>query len=338
MAAFFVACGLDENGTAPDGSTLDASNADVRDVTPQDTFVAPTCQTIDAACLGVAVPSGWVLMDISDSGASACPGDLEDWEPHLYITNPTPTSTACTCGGCAVDGGYSCNGTVDITGGAGAQCNDHDAAINGGTAQCVSMNEIIAACIQNASTSVGVTMPAPSGTPSCNSPSTGTKLASITNMLGCKPQQCSTDYCGMHAQGFETCILHNNDPSGVCPAGYRNAFGTSALASAPGNYVVNCAGCPCQMGSAGACTGTVRVFAGLTPGGDSCDGDGSVQGVHYVETLDAAPCQLTGVCAFNSLYYVPNAPPPASCSPSAPTAGSGDAGLTNPVTICCAGP
>ena len=46
MAALFVACGLDENGTAVDGSALDASGDDVRDVTPQDTYVAPTCQTI----------------------------------------------------------------------------------------------------------------------------------------------------------------------------------------------------------------------------------------------------------------------------------------------------
>jgi hypothetical protein len=337
IAALFVACGIDESGTEPaDGSTIgDASPSDVvigRDVAPQDSYVPPTCAEIDATCLGIEVPTGWVLLDVTDAGAS-CPGDSEDWAPHPLVANPVPTSNACSCGACTATGAYACDGSITVGSGI-AKCTDNTTSIAGGSPTCVSMGVVNPACGMKAS--LGADMPQPTGNPTCNAPFTGTELATSTPFLGCAPQQCTTDYCGLRAQGFETCILHNSDPSGVCPGGFHNAFGTSALASVPGNVQVTCAACACTPDQPGACTASLRVFGGVGFAAGNCDGDGGTNGSDWVETLDADNCQSTGLCGFSSVYVVPDPPPPATCSPGFPTLGSGDASLTAPVTICCA--
>jgi hypothetical protein len=335
----FAACSVDDAGME-DGSADGAfdvtgdvvgSDAGAMDA-PADTYVGPTCQTIDASCLGADIPDGWVLFNVAQD-AGGCPGDDEDYEQHDLVTNPQLRSDSCTCAGCTTTGAWGCSGNVTVIGGTGGSCGNDASFASGPT--CVPLSESTGlGCLFAASTTVSVLEPAPSGSPSCDAGFTGSLTAQTDSVVGCKPKQCTTDFCGAAAHGFQTCILHNGDPSGVCPTGFRPAFGpTNGTASAVGNVAVSCSGCSCQVSSApAACTGSVRVFNGSS----TCDGDGGTNGADYVETVDAsAACQSLGQCAYTSLYYAPNEVPPTTCSPSVAGPVPGDAGLTNAVTICC---
>jgi hypothetical protein len=336
---FFAACGLDESGAEPldgslsDVSPPDAQGSDVHDAAAVDTYVPPTCSTIDASCLGIDVPDGWALFDLSDA-STTCPGESEDFEAHPLITNAQLRSDSCTCSSCNTLGTWSC-GNVGIIGGTGGSCNDQDASF-ASAPQCVTLAESSGlGCLFAQSATVAVMQTAATGSPTCNTTSTGTGLATTVSALGCRPAQCTTDYCGATVLGFQTCIVHNGDPSGVCPSGFHPAFGgTNAVATAPGDVTVSCGACTCSItNTAVPCTGTVRVFG--SQNGAPCDGDGGTNGTDYVETLDAgSQCQNTGICSYSSLYYVPNGQPTPTCS--APASTPGDASLTNAVTICCA--
>ncbi len=335
--ALFAACGLDESGTAtPDASQSDVVTADVSPDVPSDTYVGPTCATIDASCLDAEVPDGWVLFDLSEDAGTTCPGDSEDFEAHPLITNPQLRSDSCTCATCTTTGAWVCNGTVGIVGGTSlGGCTDEDASFPSGPT-CVALNESSGLGCTVSRAALTITQPSPTGTATCDASFTGTELANADNALGCRPAQCTTDYCGQRSKGFQTCIVHNGDPSGVCPAGFHPAFGASALATAPGNVTVSCGACGCSVTNAAVpCTGTIRVFEDMSGTHAPCDGDGGTNGTDWVETLDAeAQCQSTGICSYTSLYYVPNGEPQPTCA--GPGSTPGDASLTNALTICCA--
>jgi len=92
---------------------------------------------------------------------------------------------------------------------------------------------------------------------------------------------------------------------------------------------VSCDTCNCSVNPV-TCTGTLRVFDNVT----DCGGDGGTTNINYKGSYAA-----NGVCNsvgnFNSIYYVPDPVPTASCNPAAPSAGSGTADLTLVKTICC---
>jgi hypothetical protein len=341
LAFVFNLCacsGSPDSGLSQDGS-VELEGGDVlsdagSDAT--DAQIAPTCATIDASCLGeTKVPYGWSLIDISADAGSTCPGDGTDFDTHPLVANPRLRGDSCTCAGCTTSGAWSCDGKATINGGTSGTCTAQSSQFPG-TAQCVAMSENAGlGCLLFQSATVSATPPAPSGTPTCTAAGTGTQTADTDKALGCRPSTCASDYCGMRAKGFQTCIVHDGDTSGVCPAGFHAAFGSSALAAPPGNVTVGCDACGCTVDKPGACTANVRVFA--AGNASSCDGDGGTNGLDFKETLAAdGTCKNTGICAYDGLYYAPNPPPPTTCAPTTPTQGTGHTGLVSPSTVCCA--
>lgn len=336
-AVALSACsGSSDSGLLLDGAVnTEAASADapVADAAP-DNSISPTCATIDASCLGVPVPPGWSLMDISEDAGTTCPGSAGEFEPYPLAANPRLRADSCTCAACAPSGAWSCDGKAQIGAGTAGTCTS-DTAQFFGTPQCISMSVNAGlGCLLFQSAAVSATPPAVSGTPTCNAAFTGTRAADTDDALGCRPAQCTADYCGMRAHGFETCIVHEGDTSGVCPSGFHPAFGTSALGSSPEDIVITCDPCSCAVDKPGACTANVRIFG--AGNGSTCDGDGGTNGADVKATTAAdGTCKSTGICAFDGLYYAPDPPPSVSCTPSTPTETSGHASMVGTSTICC---
>ena len=321
-AAVAAACGLDEGETVAvldggpgsdvtvnDGGTVPDVVVDVADV-----FVPPTCATIDASCLGTAVPDGgWALLGVAD-GILACPS--ADFDPVALVENPRLAANACTCAACVPAGQYSC---PSFTMKFGSSCGG-PAITQQTTNPCVSHGETGG----NAKVSTTPSPPLPSGV-GCNSAATGSGQALTDPLSGCRPNKCSADFCGLNALGFRACIAHDN----VLPC--PNGFNLRGYAGGAG--AASCAACGCNTLDV-KCTGSVRVFAGGGPGG-TCDGDGGLNGLDYKDTVGAdGGCNDPGV-NFDSVFYAADPPPQVACAPAAPTPGSGDAGLVSIKTICC---
>ena len=167
----FAACSVDdagmEDGSADGGFDVTGdvvgSDAGAMDA-PADTYVGPTCQTIDASCLGADIPDGWVLFNVAQD-AGGCPGDDEDYEQHDLVTNPQLRSDSCTCAACTTTGAWGCTGNVTVIGGTGGSCGNDASFASGPT--CVPLSESTGlGCLFAASTTVSVLEPAPSGSPS----------------------------------------------------------------------------------------------------------------------------------------------------------------------------
>jgi hypothetical protein len=221
-----------------------------------------------------------------------------------------------------------------LGGGTSGSCSGQTVQASG-KANCVAMSENAGlGCLLFQSAALSATPPTATGTPTCSASFTGSQQADTDAVLGCKPARCTTDYCGLRSHGFQTCIVHDGDPSGTCPSGFHPAF-CASVATAPGNVVVACDPFSCTMSPPGACTGTVRVFAAGNAA--QCDGDGGTNGLDYKETLAAdGTCRSTGICAYDGVFYVPDSPPPTVCTPATPSQTNGHVSLTSASTICCA--
>jgi hypothetical protein len=320
--AVAVACGLDEGETVKilDGG-LDATGNDVLTddggtipdvvIDVPDVFVPPTCATIDASCLGAAVPNGWALLGVA-SGTQACPS--ADFDPVALVENPSLTAGSCTCAACAAQGTYTCPGaTMKFGSGCGSN------AITVLTSSpCLNHSE----SGSNARLSAAPSNPVPTGV-KCTIAATGSGTAATDPVSGCRPNKCTSDFCGLSGQGFKTCIVQDNVQA--CPIGFtlRGYVGGSASA--------NCAACACTTPDA-RCTGNVRVFDNTF----NCNGNGAASGANYKGTVPADGGCYDPSSNFNSVFYVPDPAPTPTCTPAAPSAGAGDAGLLAVKTICCA--
>ena len=317
--ALAVACGLDEGetltsldgGPGQDGTAGDAANdggtaADVPDV-----FVAPTCATIDASCLGAPVPSGWALLGVA-SGTQACPS--ADFDPVPLVENPRPAAGACACAACAAQGSYTC---PSVTMKFGSSCGSNTIT-----------QQVSSPCVAHSETGGSAKVSALPGSPvpngvACTIAATGTGAADTDPVSGCRPNKCTADFCGLVGDGFETCIVQDNVVA--CPSGFtlRGHVGASAAAT--------CAGCSCTTPDA-KCTGKIRVFDNVA----NCNGDASTAGSNYKGTFGADGGCNDPNSAFDSVFYVPDPAPAPTCAPAAPAAVAGDAGLLAIKTVCCA--
>lgn len=321
-AALAVACGLDEGETvtALDGGPgVDANGSDGADdggtipdvaIDVPDVFVPPTCATIDASCLGAAIPSGWALLGVA-SGTQACPS--ADFDPIALVENPRLAAGACSCAACAAQGSFACN---SFTMKSGSACGS-TSITQQNASSCVAHSETGG----NARVAVVPTNPVATGV-KCTIASTGNGLAASDPVSGCRPNKCTADFCGLSGKGFKTCIVQ--DGVQTCPSGF------TPRAQAGGSAAANCAGCAC-MTQDGRCTGTFRVFDNVA----NCDGNGSTGGSNYKGTFGADGGCNDPNSNFDSIFYVPDSPPTPTCTPAAPSAGAGDAGLLAVKTICC---
>jgi len=319
--ALAAACGLDEGETTTvldggpgndvnvtDGGTVPDVAIDVADV-----FVPPTCATIDASCLGTAVPSGWALLGVAP-GTPACPS--ADFDSVPLVENPRLAANSCTCAGCVAQGKYACAGFTMKTGnGCGGVPITQTLANpcvadsqSGGSAR-------VSALPTNPPVATGV---------GCTIAATGTGQAATDPLTGCRPNKCTADFCSLGGKGFKTCIIHDNVLA--CPSGF-NLRGYAGGAGA-----VSCAGCTCAAPDA-KCTGAVRVFAGGA--GATCNGDGGTNGLDYKITLPADGGCNDPQVNFNGLYFAADPAPTPTCAPAAPTTVAGDAGLLAIKTVCC---
>lgn len=319
-AAIAAACGLDEGEpvtvidggvgndvTVTDGGTVPDVVVDVADV-----FIPPTCATIDASCLRTPMPDGgWALLGVA-TGTAACPS--AGFDSIALVENPRLAPNSCTCAACVAGGKYACPSfTMKFGSGCNAASTTQTTANpcvnqpeNGGNAR------VSAVPSPPIATNVGCTIAA-----------TGTGQAVTDPLSGCRPNQCESDFCGLSAKGFKTCIAHDNVLA--CPAGF------TLRGYAGGAGAANCTGCACTPLD-GTCTGNVRVFGGGT---STCNGDGGTNGLDYKITVGAdGSCNDPGV-NFTSLYFAADPPPVPACAPAAPTTVAGDAGLLAVKTICC---
>lgn len=319
--AIAAACGLDEGETTTaldggpgtdaqvtDGGTVPDVAIDVADV-----FVPPTCATIDASCLGTAIPGGWALLGVAP-GTQACPS--ADFDPVALVENPRLAANSCTCAACAPQGTYTCAGFTLKTGG----------GCGGSPVTRTLANPCVADQESGGSARVSAvpTNPPVANGAACTIAATGTGLAATDPLSGCRPNKCEADFCSLAGKGFKTCIVHDNVLA--CPNGF-NLRGYAGGAGA-----ASCAGCSCTTAPSGKCTGSIRVFGG---GSSTCNGDGGTNGLDYKGTVAADGGCVDPQVNFDSLFFAADSPPTPTCAPAAPTAVGGDAGLLAIKTVCC---
>jgi hypothetical protein len=215
---------------------------------------------------------------------------------HL-VMNPRVEDGGCACGGCRVIGSYDCEGTVAISGGDG--CNDPtlvDAAP--GTCTPASAQHVEAHPTQ-ATGNVGCFASNDAGTGVTADP------------LGICVPGCSADYCASSSR----CIVAEGTVP--CPTGFT-LLGLAGTGAEPG-----CAPCSCTSSAPGDCAGTVTVFD-----------DPACADVDSSATYAMGTCnQYTTTGDYQSLR-VDLVPPDASCAASI-AAGTADASLVEPRTVCC---
>ena len=114
IAGAFVACGLDESGTAADGSvdvtTKDGAADVVSDVISDAPIDVPqACSTLDAtACVDAGLPDGWTFAAVAP-GDTPCPSS--DYTQNVYIHDPVADG-GCLCA-CTASGSFDCSGSVN---------------------------------------------------------------------------------------------------------------------------------------------------------------------------------------------------------------------------------
>jgi hypothetical protein len=313
-------CGLEETGLAgPDGSTNDVilpqddgGGQDVVIDTYVDNYVPPPCTdpdaSLDASCLGVAVPTGWIPVGYQLGAADgSCPSN-GDFNEKPYVSDPVVTTgVTCNCTGCALSGGWTCSGTVS----AGPGCVGESTSV-GGTTSCWNPSS------PHISFKGTLTR---GGTPSCaGGTQTGTQAATTTSSNACIPTKCQSDFCGLAAHGYDLCIMNTTESDGGCPS----PFSTSHVVAQSATTI--CDSCQqCAIGNADAgCSAALTAY----PYTD-CDGGSVATGNADNACHDTNPSDPT----WNSLLYQPTVPTP-QCGPTTNTQ-TGTAVLNSPFTICC---
>jgi hypothetical protein len=318
----FAACGIDESGLLSDASsptdatTMTDALSDARaDVVMYDNYVPPPCTTpdasLDASCLGPALPAGWepFAMEL-DASAITCPGgDGGDFMEVDYTTNPQVIGNSCVCMGCSTStSSWDCSGTLSA----------------GGIVPCTSQTQPVGDtpyCWSTTHASFSGTV-SRTGSAVCGANNYYSTTAVATNVAGCAPTRCQSDFCGLAGQGFKLCARNSSVTDGGCPA------------SLPVSYVVGqnphatCNACPtCSIANAdAACSATLTPYSG---NGGPCEAGAGT-------TVNAdGTCNTTGMTFFNSVLYDPGAVPVPDCEPSGPTNVGGTGTLDAPLTVCC---
>ena len=332
--AGFAACGLDENGILGDASSVDVAIGDVAvldvaaDAPPDvvvDNYVPPTCANLDASCLGVPIPSGWIPIGLVANAATPCPGTTTDFQQGDWVTNPKLHSGACQCGACTTSGAYTCTGQVSVgTGNNG--CSTSNEVFDAGPHCTTSVTS-------GGNSQIAGSLPTVGGSVTCSAGVISTQV-DTTPVRTCKPLQCTTDYCGLAGKGFSLCILYNGAAS--CPSGFAPGLPTNN--STPGkldvqqNATASCSPCTCTVDNPGtSCSAELRAFSS-----NNCDGDGGTNGPGFMDAYAAqgsTTCLPVNSPSLASVFYLPTPPAPGCANTST---GSGTASLKAPVTVCCA--
>jgi hypothetical protein len=316
VASVAVACGLDENGTATDGSVdVVVTNEGGMDVAPNDVVapdvqndvaLPPTCSATDVSCLGfdAGVPDGWAPFVIAPS---ACPAG--DYTGSPWQINARLATGACMCG-CTASGAYTCPSTITVD--TGGNCGTTETAEAG---VCTPQNpQSMHMELPNAPTASGIVACAPDAS-AASAASDPVTLCSI----GCDAG--AQGLCGQSPG--QRCIAA--DGIQACPNGLvQHIVGSGATAT--------CDPCACKPSAPPTCSASVIAFFGYNQGGyhanDMCQDGGQY-------TLQNAAlnqnCQTLNA-NYDSFIVNWNALPPTTCTPSA---SSGDAGLASPKTLCC---
>jgi len=334
--AGFAACGLDENGVLVDATPgvdvlppIDTGIDSPPDVVV-DNYVPPACASLDASCLGSAIPDGWVPVGLLQNNplATPCPGDSEDFDQRDWATNARPHFGACTCGICTTSGAWTCAGNVSVaTGGNG--CSGTLDTFPAGPHCTTSVTS-------TGNNQIAGSLPTIGGSATCDASVTGNGQVDTTPIRTCTPLQCTTDYCGLANQGFKLCILYNGDTGGQCPSGFVLGVATSTTTPGqldlPQNAQVTCNACSCSVGNPGTtCTATLRTFSST-----DCDGDGGTGGGGFMDAYAAQginTCLPVNNSGVQSVFYLPGSPPKPTCANT--SSGGGTASFKAPVTVCC---
>ncbi len=328
--AGFAACGLDENGIVPpDGAPLDVFNPpgdggpDTGADIAIDNYIPPACSSLDASCLGAAIPDGWVPVGLVENLTTPC-GDAEDFEQTDWVANVKLHNGACSCGVCTTTGSWACGGQITVGSGNNG-CNSLTDTFSAGPHCTTSVSS-------TGSNQISGTLPTVGGTVNCSSSLNGSQSADTTNARTCKPLQCTTNFCGLANQGFKLCVLYNGAAS--CPAGFTPGLASgSDQIDLQQNTKVTCNLCQCSVNNlAGTnCTAALRTFSS-----GNCDGDGSTNGPTFMNSYPAqgTTCIPVNNSAMRSIFYQPDSPPDASCNTTTPS-GNGTATFKAPLTVCC---
>jgi hypothetical protein len=306
VAGAFVACGLDEGGTASDASvdvTKDGAADVISDVIADVPIDVPqACATLDAtACVDAALPSGWTYAAVAD-GDLTCPSN--DYAKNSYFAQPKPDA-GCLCG-CAASGTLNCSGSIN----AGTQAN-----CNGGNSFVFDAGND-AACIDTSWNDKHIAigpLPAVKTTNAqcdASAPPPGWTASAAT---ACTPN-CAADYCAATG-AFQRCIVSTT--SQACPAPFTKQAASLGTAQ---QITTSCTGCTCAIKDTPCAativayqnTGCSQAIAGAIPTDGSC------------------PPQLPS--NINSFSYQPSVPQP-QCAVTA--GGTASAGFTQSITVCC---
>lgn len=305
VALVSTACSLvtDLNDLASGGADAVADSA--LDSAP-DSALPLGCPTLDAsACAPATLPEGWSYTLVASPDAS-CPSEYASaslaYDLGLGVG-------ACACG-CSTTGAYSCAGSISI---------------GSGTATCTGITKSFdagddAACFPTVFNDphllVG-SLPAPSGSPTCNTNVTGNKAWTSSTETACVPS-CAADYCAAAAP-FRRCVV--SETNAACPAPFTQAMPSAGVAS---NVTVDCEQCACGIPPPGKCTAK-----GLAYSTNDCSGT-------PILNSDAGIYE-NGICynfgaSVNSVSYAPTVPQP-TCTITG--GGDGSVAFANPLTICC---
>ena len=259
------------------------------------------------------LPSGWTFIAYDQAFRSACsPGYTTPTDVQEDLSAPPAT---CTCG-CTVTP-PTCS-QLTFTAGTNTTC-DNGAkqsvtlsgctGLGGSVAASGSMSAVVApaggSCVPDAGISLTPVSSAYQG-----------RLCELGTGLG---GGCDGGSCVPAPAPFLMCVYQ----AGVvpCPAAYptQHVVGTSVSDGR------GCDVCSCDY-DAGACSGSTTFYStsscgGPTPQAIAADGG----------------CQSITSATFKSVTFAGGAETPATCAPrvSNPT---GDAGFTNPATVCCSAP
>jgi hypothetical protein len=307
LAAVGVACGLDESGLQPSDASIGGDGGG-KDVVAYDVLndvpLPPSCAT-DVTCLGLGgtLPDGWAPYVGSLDGGACPPGDFTG---TTWVTNSRLAQGSCACS-CSTSGTFACPSTAAIALG-GLNCGGNNAATTG---QCITAN---------ASTRIELLDAAASG--SCEvdaSPPTVQTDPVTLCAIGC---DAGANALCSQPQGSR-CIV--TDGIQNCPGGLTGyLIGASADPS--------CAACTCQVSGA-TCTATAHLYHGYLQGYYHQNSNCADSGSYTVETTT-----LNGTCQqfnFFDSYDVSFTPSSAPTCTVPSNAGTGDAGLASPKTVCC---
>jgi hypothetical protein len=280
----------------------------------------PAC-TPGWTCTAAAVPSGWHVVEYTETTRPPCSGGYGNASPVLDGLNASPASCDCSC---AITVPGSCtSGTFTAKAGSGAAlgCNllsNTYAADSGTCAGGPPYMPGVAGSVQ--------VLPAPYTAGTCSADAGVTKGAVGSNEgrvcgvaeatgAGCA----SGGVCAPAASSGAVCIAQSGDVT--CPSGYAHKYSVGAGI----DDTRSCSGCSCK-GTTGSCTGIkLSLFTDT-----KCGAAGEI-------TLDVdGGCNPVGgpaTATYHAYHYEADVTGE-SCSANAATP-NGGVSLLDPQTVCC---